>query len=74
MLKLGIWLFSVLASFSMGFVFMFIAFHAVAYKYGVNLASSPGEDDLGAGFIMMFYAPAIFLSALVLSVLLIKFF
>ncbi len=73
-IRLAIWLASIFASFLTGFIFFYIGVQVAGYIYELEYPIPPGEDDLGAGFMMIADATIILVIAIILSLFLIKFF
>jgi hypothetical protein len=60
-IKLIIWLLSFCVSLLISISLFVITVNTVGYIYELNHPISPGEDDLGAGLVMLFYASIAFL-------------
>lgn len=73
-LKSVIWLFSIFASLLISIYLFIITVNTVGYIYELKHSIPSGEDDLGAGIVMLIYASIAFLSAIPLSYFLIIFF
>jgi len=73
-IKSIIWLFSIFSSILISIYLLVATLNIIDYIYQSKHPIPLGEDDLGAGLVMIFYLSIVFLGTIPLSCFLIMFF
>lgn len=71
--KLIIWLFSILAAFLTGLIFLYIGFEILMFMYELEHPIIPGEEDLGLGLVLFGCFIIMLIPSVILSLFLVIF-